>query len=126
MASKRPSRLLIGFLAALAFTTYFSATFASISAAKVTLYSPTSRVLEDNSFVSCVIPQSALVLDEEVFIAVERQDIWGSSLEAVPVQVVARDLGDGMAAVVEGLTGYERVIVSWDRPLDFGMRVIEK
>lgn len=73
-----------------------------------------------------MIPQSALVLDEEVFIAVERQDIWGSSLEAMPVQVVTKDLGDGMAAVVEGLTGYERVIVSWDRPLDFGMRVIEK
>ena len=126
MDERKVPRLLTGFLVVLALITYFSSTFASLSAAKVTLYKPASRVLEDHSFVSSVVPQSALVLDDQVFIAVELEDIWGSSLIAKAVIIKTQDLGDGEAAVLEGLTGYEQVIISWDRPLDSGMRVIEK
>lgn len=126
MDERKVPRLLTGFLVVLGLITYFSATFASLSAAKVTLYRPLSRVLEDHSFVSSVIPQSALVLDNQVFIAVAREDIWGSSLIAKAVLITTRDLGNGEAAVLEGLSGYENVIVSWDRPLDSGMRVIEE
>ena len=36
------------------------------------------------------------------------------------------EIGDGQVAILEGLVGNERVIISWDRPLDMGMRVIEE
>lgn len=95
-------------------------------AARVTLCIPTSRVLEDYTFVSSIVPESALVLENEVFIAVPREDIWGTVLVARPVTVAIKDLGDGEVAIIEGLVGNESVIISWDRPLNFDMQVIEE
>ena len=126
MNHKHPSRIFIWFIALLALCTYFSATIVSMLSARVTLCVPSPQVLEDHTFVSSVIPHSALVLENQLFIAVEQSDLWGSFLVAHPVLVETKDLGDGQVAILDGLVGNEQVIVSWDRPLDMGMRVIEE
>lgn len=126
MKKLRAQHILIGFLAILAICTYFSATLSSLLAAKVTLCKPTSRVTEDLQFVTCIVPESALELEHELFIAVEEDDFWGKVLVAQAVIVEAEDLGDGEVSIISGLNGTENVIISWDRPLDTGMRVIEE
>lgn len=126
MKNNRMWRMLLGFLGILALCTYLSATFSSLLAARVTLYTPSPRVLEDYTFVSSIVPESALELEDQLYIAVEQEDFWGTILVARPVIVEARDLGNGEVAIIDGLVGNEKVIISWDRPLDMGMRVIEE
>ena len=116
MKDRHPSRIFFWFIALLALCTYFSATITSMLAARVTLCVPLPQVLDDHTFVSSVVPESALVLENQLFIATEQSDLWGSFLVARPVLV----------KTMEGLVGNERVIISWDRPLDMGMRVIEE
>ena len=126
MKDRHPSRIFFWFIALLALCTYFSATITSMLAARVTLCVPLPQVLEDHTFVSSVVPESALVLENQRFIATEQSDLWGSFLVARPVLVKTMEIGDGQVAILEGLVGNERVIISWDRPLDMGMRVIEE
>ncbi|MDO5377717.1 MAG: hypothetical protein Q4G52_05210 [Clostridia bacterium] len=126
MSKNRARRMLIGFLIILALCTYFSATFASLLAARVTLCIPSARVAEDGTFLSCIVPESALELEDQLYIAVEQEDFWGTILLAQPVRVKAMDLENGEVAILEGLAGHEKVIISWDRPLDINMRVIEE
>lgn len=118
--------MLIGFFVILALCTYFSATFSSLLAARVTLCVPSARVLEDGTFLSCIVPESALELEEQLYIAVEQEDFWGTVLVAQSVRVKTMDLGNGEVAILEGLSGHEKVIISWDRPLDTNMRIIEE
>ncbi|MEG0125901.1 MAG: hypothetical protein RR505_06650 [Raoultibacter sp.] len=126
MQKNRSRKILLGFLLILTLCTYLSATFSSMLAARVTLCSPSARVLEDLTFVSSVLPESALELENQLYIAIEHNDFWGPVWVAMPVIVEARDLGNGEVAILDGLVGNEKVIVSWDRPLDMGMRVIEE
>lgn len=126
MNKNRARHMLLGFLIFLALCTYFSATLSSLLAARVTLCSPVSRVLEDHTFVNNIIPESALELENQIYIAVEKDDFWGTIRVAYPVTVKIMELGNGEIAILDGLVGNEKVIISWDRPLDIDMRVIEE
>jgi len=123
---KKKWRPLIGFVIFLAVCTYFSATFESLLAVRVTLEKPQTRVSEALEIIPNIVPASALVSDGELYIAEQEQDVWGTKWVARSVAVQAVDLGDGEVSITDGLEGYESVITSWDRPLETGMCVVEE
>jgi len=123
---KKKWRPLAGFVIFLAICTYFSATFESMLAARVTLERPQTRISEDFEIIENIVPASALVADGELYIAEQEKDVWGTKWVARSMGVKAVELGDGEVSIAEGLEGTEYVITSWDRSLETGMRVVEE
>lgn len=126
MSKKNVRRLSLALILLFLLCTYLSTTFQSLLAARVTICRPSTVVTEDFTFYGCVIPSSAVLHEDIVYIAVSSEDVWGEVLIAQPMTVTIKDLEDGQVAVLSGLVGNERVIAAWDRPLSQGIRVLEE
>jgi len=82
-------------------------------------------VVKNSDFCNAIIPNTALIDDNSVYLVKKRTGFWGDELYIVKKQIIKGISNGKNTAVVQGLTSNDVIVIGWDRELTDGDTVAE-
>ncbi len=82
------------------------------------------RINIKSEFIRTIVPNSAFVSQDKVYVLKQRMGFWGEEYYVVERQVMTGTGNEYVTQITEGLSPDETVVTGWDRKISSGMRVM--
>jgi multidrug efflux pump subunit AcrA (membrane-fusion protein) len=90
----------------------------------ISLLTSNPRLEKRGGYCDAIIPNSALVESNKVYVLEKRQGFWGEEYYAQKKEVVTGQSNENKTEIINGLSRNDTVITGWDRALSDGARVM--